>query len=330
MMFHIGRWLGVPGLATNSYLAVDFFFCLSGFVLTLAYQRRFDSGMTTIHFMIVRLNRLMPLVVLATLISAVYVMLRSVVLHDSISFSELGIATSLGLLGIPFLGASESIGGPQVFPLNGPQYTLFLEFVVNFFWVATGGVRRLLPALAIAALGLSGILWFGILSGDIGETFLAGFPRVLFSFYLGVCVFYVDRHAGRTWRRDTLFWASCAVTVGIFFIPVTLPFPMQLLWVAILSPTIVFAGAGISLHPRVARPALLLGALSYPIYILHYPVFCWVNGIYQVVMKRPDALVESILLFVAVPVAGFIALQVFDEPVRRALNVRFSQRPQEA
>jgi peptidoglycan/LPS O-acetylase OafA/YrhL len=103
-----------------------------------------------------------------------------------------------------------------------------------------------------------------------------------------------------------------------------------LLWVATLSPTIVFAGAGISLNQRVARPALLLGALSYPIYILHYPVFCWVNGIYQVVMKRPDALIESILLFVAVPVAGFIALQVFDEPVRRALNVRFSQRRQEA
>jgi peptidoglycan/LPS O-acetylase OafA/YrhL len=71
LIFHMGLWLNIPSLAPNSYLAVDLFFCLSGYVLPLAYQHRMDS-LPTLLFLRIRLVRLMPLIVLATAISASY------------------------------------------------------------------------------------------------------------------------------------------------------------------------------------------------------------------------------------------------------------------
>jgi Acyltransferase family len=64
VLFHIGHWLDAPLLAANSGLAVDFFFCLSGFVLALAYDRRFRAGLSNFQFIRIRLIRLMPLTIL--------------------------------------------------------------------------------------------------------------------------------------------------------------------------------------------------------------------------------------------------------------------------
>lgn len=47
--------------AQFSYLAVDVFFLLSGFVLSLSYRRRFDAGMSAAEFMKLRVIRLYPL-----------------------------------------------------------------------------------------------------------------------------------------------------------------------------------------------------------------------------------------------------------------------------
>ncbi|MEG8053197.1 glycosyltransferase [Sphingomonas aerolata] len=121
LLFHLGHWQGHPWLAANAGLAVDFFFCLSGYVLSVAYRDTLDQGMATRTFAVLRLVRLMPLVILGTLISAAYLAARIVLLHDStISVAELARATAFGLLCLPMLDASRAIGGPQVFPLNGP------------------------------------------------------------------------------------------------------------------------------------------------------------------------------------------------------------------
>src|SRR5215469_11400435 len=120
-----------PALAANSHLAVDFFFCLSGFVLPLAYEERFRASLTPLQFLRIRLIRLMPLIMLGTLVSAIYVLFRARVNGIEVSHGELLLATLLGLANLPYLAASTAIGGPQVFPLNGPQFSLFLEIVVN-------------------------------------------------------------------------------------------------------------------------------------------------------------------------------------------------------
>ena len=65
LLFHLGSWLGAPWLATNAGLSVDLFFCLSGYVLPLAYWSRRDE-LSDAAFLHIRAVRLMPLIALGT------------------------------------------------------------------------------------------------------------------------------------------------------------------------------------------------------------------------------------------------------------------------
>ncbi len=319
VFYHIGHWLNVPHLAANSGLAVDFFFCLSGFVLALVYDRRFRCGLSIIQFMRQRLIRLMPLTALATLISALYVFFRAFMFKNPISVYELALATLLGIINIPFLTASSSLGGPQVFPLNGPQYSLFLEIVVNLFWSALRSFNQLWLSLAIFIVCL-GILPFSGLGGDEVATFWSGFPRVGVSFFAGVAVFHIDSRTKPRSDFQMAFWFIAALMGVCFYYPYPLPLRIELIWIAILSPLLVYTGSKVRLLGKVRMVALVGGELSYPIYALHYPIFCWMNGSYQAVMKQQNVVFEGLLLIGCVLIASYVALKKYDEPFRKWLD----------
>jgi peptidoglycan/LPS O-acetylase OafA/YrhL len=320
LFYHLGHWLDIPLLATNAGLAVDFFFCLSGFVLTFAYAERLDRGMRFGPFMQLRLLRLMPLMALATLVSAVFVALRSAVKSEPVTPAEIAVATALGLLDIPYFNASSALGGPQIFPLNGPQYTLFLEVFVNAFWALSRHFRTPKFAMLVAGTALLGVAWPGAFGGDVAESFLAGFPRVFAAFYLGVLAYYLDRRLGDVAPRKLLFGGCSVLTLAMFYCPMEAPFWMDICWIGLFAPLIVFAGAGVALGRRSRAVAKLLGELSYPLYILHYPLFCWVNGAFQWAFGSKSAGAESVLLVVTALSASWVALRYFDEPLRTRMR----------
>lgn len=322
LLYHIGHWFAQPWLATNAGLAVDFFFCLSGYVLSLAYRKRLDQGMSTWAFLRVRLVRLMPMIVLATLVSGAYLAAR-LVLGEAIQPTALIGAVVLGLLCLPDFTASKAVGGPQVFPLNGPQYTLFLELVVNVAWAATRRFETLWSALAVtlACFAVTAVVGLG---GDTGATFWTGFPRVFGAYYAGVAVF----HAQRRWSVSTwpgmapAFWVLVLVTAALFFWPAPAGRWIAWGWALVVAPLLVLTGSRVRLSGRLQRGALLSGALSYPIYALHYPIFVWVNGVYQQLLHRRDVAPEAALIVPAVLLGSYILLKLVDEPVRAALDAR--------
>ena len=317
LLFHLGHWFGIPSLASGGGLAVDFFFCLSGYVLAMVYRDRLDAGWGFGRFLKVRFIRLMPTIVVGTIVSAVYVAFRMFVKHESGGHGALGIATVLGLANLPYLTAPKMIGGPQVFPLNGPQYSLFLEILVNAFWASATILRGRAASILFAVAGLVGVAIFGF-GGDEVKTFWIGLPRVFGSFYLGTLAYEVG-----PWMRTRLvrfFPIGVAVMAGLFLWPQALPMPIVLLWIAILSPLIVVSGAGVHL-PEQARPsALLLGRLSFPIYALHYPLFCWINGLLQAKTHRQVPWIEIPVVLAAVPLLAWLLLVLYDEPLRDALS----------
>ena len=134
LLFHADHWLDLPGLAINGGLSVDTFFTLSGFVLALAYADRRDR-LSNIDFFLLRFIRLMPIILLSLVISAPYVALRNYMTLDSVHVVPILIALLLGSMNMPYFHAPEAIGGPQVFPLNGPHFSLFFEVVANSFLV---------------------------------------------------------------------------------------------------------------------------------------------------------------------------------------------------
>ena len=321
VLFHIGHWLNAPFLAADSDLAVDFFFCLSGFVLALAYDKRFREGSTGGQFMRIRIIRLMPLIMLGTVVSSLYVVCRVYVLKTPISTQGLALATSLGLMNIPFLNAPISLGGPQVFPLNGPQYSLFLEIVVNLLWSALRTCNQLWLSLGLFTVCLVTLMFVG-LGGDTADTFWLGFPRVTASFFAGVAVYHLDLASGRSNVSGKIFWFVAAVTLLFFYFPYPLSLPFKSFWIASWSPLLVYTGSKTRLTGKTRLIALLGGELSYPVYALHYPIFCWINGAFQVINKQQNVVLETPLILAGVLLGSYFSLKSYDEPLRKWLSHR--------
>ena len=328
LLFHLNHWLGIPGLASNAGIAVDFFFGLSGYVLCVAYHGRFERGMSGALFARIRLVRLLPMIVIGTLLSALYLATRSVLLHDTdIRPGWLAAATAFGLSCVPLFGAPHAIGGPQVFPLNGPQYTLFLELTVNLFWMLSRRFDGLKFALIVTLTGYSLTAVFGM-GGDTPNTFLSGFPRVFGAYYLGVLLYHSHAKFGlfswNIWK--SLFLPASIATLVMMAWPAQVPFFAQWLWAAAVMPLLILGGSSIMLTGPAKTAALVLGELSYPVYALHYPIYVWLNGIYQQLMHRKDPLLEAALFVPAILLASYLIMRFIDTPVRAFLDSR-SGRP---
>lgn len=320
LLFHLGQWQGQPWMASNARLAVDFFFALSGYVLSVAYSEKLCGSMSAWAFVKLRLIRLMPIIIIATLISAAYLIARVVLLDDRIDLEEIVFAAFLGVLTLPFFSASVPIGGPQVFPLNGPQYTLFLELVVNIFWAVTRRVEALWIALAIMAISYVFTAIYGA-DGDTVSTFWTGFPRVFGAYYAGVAIYYVRGHLPASILRHlgVWFWPLFLTMLFLFYWPYPVSSWMTWVWSGIFSPMLVLTGSCVNLPGVTKRVSLMLGEISYPLYALHYPIFVWTNGMYQYVLGKKDYIIGSTIVFPSAIIGSWIILKLLDEPIRTML-----------
>ena len=125
----------------HGYLAVDFFFILSGFVISYAYDGRWarqDNPLTVKGFFLRRLVRLHPMVILGAVIGTV-----TFLIQGSVQWDGTHIATSavmLALLAAMFLipavpgGHYEVRGNGEMYPLNGPSWSLFFEYIGNIMY----------------------------------------------------------------------------------------------------------------------------------------------------------------------------------------------------
>lgn len=116
----------------HGFLAVDFFFVLSGFVMGYAYDERLETGsLTTGGFIRRRLIRLHPMVVMGVAVGLVCYVLQGCTLWDgtSVPWSQILTAVVFGLFLIPSPKALDVRGNYEAFPLNGPHWSLFFEYI---------------------------------------------------------------------------------------------------------------------------------------------------------------------------------------------------------
>lgn len=262
----------------------------------------------------------MPIIFLGTAISALYYAVRILVLKYPLDPGLLSFATLLGLLNLPFFDAPKIIGGPQVFPLNGPQYTLFLELVVNLFWIMTHRYSAIKTNIAIILISVVLMFCCGI-GGDTAETFWMGFPRVFGAYYLGVIAFEIDSQFHQLSLRQikALFAASCITTLSIFYWPTSLPNGVGIIWGFALSPVIIVCGARLNLSGSIRWASNFLGQISYPVYALQFPVFLWMNGVYQQLLGCRDSGALMVIVTIALLCISWVVLRYYDVPVRRFL-----------
>ena len=322
----------------HGYLAVDFFFILSGFVVGYAYDDRWGK-MKTKDFIKRRIIRLHPMVVMGAIIGAIMFYTQGCDAWDVsvVPIVALLIATVLNMFLIPATTGSEIRGVGEMFPLNGPSWSLFFEYIGNILYAL---FIRKLPTKALAVLVFvvgCGLAAFAILGplGDIcvgfsltGTEFTGGSLRLLFSFSAGLLLSRIFKPA----NIKGAFWICGLSIVALLTVPRI--GGADHLWMnglydtvccVLFFPLLVYLGAsGKSTDKYTTQVCKFLGDISYPLYMVHYPFiylyFAWV--------KNNDLTFEESLPGAAGVVIGsivlaYICLKFYDMPVRKYLTNRF-------
>ena len=332
----------------HGYLAVDFFFLLSGFVVAYAYDDRWPR-MTQWEFYKRRLIRLQPMVIFGSVLGAALFYFQSGTLFPLIASTPVWKMLLVMLIGctlIPILPSMDIRGWQEMHPLDGPAWSLFFEYIANILYAI--GLRKLsnrwLGLLVfLSACFLTHYLLLGPRGDVIGGWSVdpmqlhIGFARLLFPFFGGMLLM----RLGWRIRIPYAFSIASVLIVGALAFP-RLGGPQHLwinglyesLCILLIFPLIVAIGAG---NPSpgllTTRLSRFLGDLSYPLYITHYPLIylytAWV--VQKKIPAATGALVGALLLLAAISIA-YASLKLYDEPVRAWLSRRYlftKQAPQQ-
>ena len=328
----------------HGYLAVDFFFILSGFVIGYAYDDRLGKTMTLGNFFKRRLIRLHPMIIMGAVLGVIFYCLQGCVKWDGthVATSMIMLALLCALFFIPATpGAGYDIrGNGEMFPLNGPSWSLFFEYIGNILYAVF--IHRLSnKALTVLVFLLGiGLAWFALFDvagyGMIGVgwtldgvNFLGGSLRMLFPFSLGMLL---SRNFKPVKVRGA-FWICSIVLLALFCVPYiegNSPICWNGLFEAIcilfIFPVLVWIGAsGKTTDKHSTQICKFSGDISFPLYAVHYPVmylfYAWLidNKYYTFGEVWPVALI----VYIGSILLAYLCLKCYDEPVRKWLSRKF-------
>ena len=302
----------------NTALSVDFFFCLSGFVIAHAYEGRLKARMGFWLFAKQRLLRLMPLSILGALLGGGVLLLHSFVAHD-VPAINVAAATALNVVMLPSFGL---IGGePEVFATDGPLWSLFWELLINAAF-ALAALRLTTPRLvSLVLVGAALTIWTAVTQGnlDVGSrnpTFILGFCRVLFPFSCGVLLRRLPVAPNR-------LSPALAALLFVLLLGPGIGGVGQALVVLVAFPLIVWLGAGAQVGPRIGFACRWIGRLSFPLYAVHHPLLRALGSMMHQIRGNNSALAVALSLVVAIA-GGWFAMTA-DERMRAWLKVRTAQ-----
>lgn len=332
---------------SHGYLAVDFFFALSGFVLGYAYDDRWGK-MSTWGFFKRRITRLHPMVVMGTLVGVCLFYYTG----DAEIFGRVDdtlwqivlFQALLTLFMIPLPQSMDIRGWGELTSLNGPIWTLMYEYVANIIYALflrrigkiTLGILAALAAVLTMDCCLHLNLW-GLLESDwnrysvIGgfvfnpEHVYMGYVRLLYPFLIGLLL----SRIGCTIRVKQGFLVTSLMVLFMLCIPNlgegrTLSDGIyQLCCILFVFPLILTIGAGSKLEgKRTSKLCVFLGEISFPLYITHYPLIYMHTSWVHRHMNAPlgtHVIVAISTLIIALALA-WAAFKLYDEPVRNWLK----------
>lgn len=322
----------------HGYLAVDFFFILSGFVVGYAYDDRWGT-MTVKDFIKRRIIRLHPMVVMGAVIGAVVFYFQGCSVWDvsKVTILALFIATFINTLLIPATPGTEIRGLGEMYPLNGPSWSLFFEYIGNILYAL---FIRKLSTKALAFLVFSagcGLATFAILGpyGDIcagfaltGIEFTGGFFRLFFSFSAGLLLTRIFRPA----HVKGAFWICSLSIVALLSVPrlggaehLWLNGVYDTVCFAVFFPFLVYLGAsGKSTDKYTTQICKFLGDISYPLYMVHYPfIYLYYAWVKNNDLTFRESLPGAIGVVIGSIILAYLCLKLYDIPVRKYLTNRF-------
>ena len=337
-------------ILNHGYLAVDFFFVLSGFVIGYAYDDRWNR-MSLKDFFKRRLVRLHPMVIMGSLIGALFFYFGAAAFPVIAGgqWWKVWLICLLGCTMLPALPSWDIRGWGETNPLNGPSWSLLYEYIANILYALV--IRRFpkfvlglfVAGAAVLTLDLTlNLDLFGLLPADRSAAYTViggwsvnptqiyiGFSRLLYPFFAGLLL---SRLGAAIRVRGGFWWCSLLIAAALVMPhvgSVSTPWidgGYQALVILFVFPLIVSMGAGSRVAgARSVAVCTFLGEISFPLYITHYPLvymqMAWVAG-------NPDAplgtgIFVNVAIFLLAVGLAWACLKLYDLPVREWLKRRW-------
>lgn len=336
--FHLAEPLStshLDNIVNHGYLAVDLFFLLSGFVIGYAYDERWPK-MTVGRFFKRRIERLQPMVVLGVTLGAIGFYFTDSTLWPLIHTVPVWKMLIVMLIGYTILPVPLSLdirGWEEMHPLNSVGWSLFFEYIANILyavWIRKFSKTALSILVGISAIALAHL---AITNGDVGggwtlnvEQVSIGITRTMYPFFAGLLL---SRVAKPAQIKNAFLWCSLLLAI-VLYMPriggaanIWMNGVYESVCIIIVFPLIVYLGAsGVMQTRRESRICKFLGDISYPLYLVHYPLVyfyvAWISnhkGV-TIVQARPYAL----FILTGAIILAYVALKWYDEPVRKWLR----------
>ena len=333
----------------HGYLAVAFFFILSGFVIGYAYDDRWGKNFTMKDFIKRRLIRLHPMVIMGAVVGAITFYIQGSVQWDGTHIGISMVMLSL-LCTIFFIPAMPGVGyevrgNGEMFPLNGPCWSLFFEYIGNILYALF--IRRLsnkaltivvvLLGVALASFAIFNVSGYGNIGVGWtldGVNFIGGLLRMLFPFSMGMLL-------SRNFKPMKLrgaFWICTLVMIALFAVPylegtesICTNGIYEAFCIIIAFPILLWIGAsGTTTDKKSTQICKFLGDISYPIYVIHYPFmylfYAWL--IKNQLFTLGETWQVALCVYAWNILFAYLCLKLYDEPVRKYLAKRFLNKKQ--
>lgn len=330
-------------IINHGYMAVDFFFVLSGFVIGYAYDDRWNK-MSLKEFFKRRIIRLHPMIIAGMTIGAIFFYFQDCAAFPTISQTPVWKMILVMLIGytlIPVPTSMDIRGWGEMHPLNGPAWSLFFEYIANILYALF--VRKFSNKLLSVLVFLAGcaLIHLAVTSpnGDIiggwsiePTQLRIGFTRLLYPFFAGLLL---SRICKPGHINHAFLWCSLLLII-VLSIPRVGGAQLWMnglydsLCIIFIFPFIVFLGASGNVKGKYySRICKFLGDISYPIYIIHYPFIymftSWVmkNNITSLTKSFPIAL----FILLSTIILSHLCVRLYDVPLRKWLMMRFMKKP---
>ncbi len=318
----------------SSYLGVDLFFALSGFVLAHAYGSALAGGsLSTLQFMKARLLRLYPLYAIALALGTayyihMYIAGRPVMADEYVVPGELLLAFVTGLL---FLPSPLTISFNAALFLVHPAWSLFNELVANLAYALRGAratLQQIGIVLAVSAvlLVIAALQFDRLHAGFRWHEMYAGMARVFFSFFAGVVIYRYRR------KVPVLRPVQALACLAILFAVLAFPTPREARWifdlfvVLLVWPALLYWASAIVPDARTSAVASFLGTASYAVYVLHTPLLDWAHVIWPGITQPGIAPVAGVILVALVVLVSWFLTVKLDQPLQKKLKRRVLRR----
>ncbi len=329
----------IAQLMNHGYLAVDFFYVLSGFVIGYAYDDRWGK-MSLTGFAKRRLIRLHPMIIMGTIIGAIGFYFQGGEMFpviDQTPVWKMLLVMVIGFTLIPIPISMDIRGWQEMHPLDGPAWSLFFEYIANILYALF--VRKFSNKLLGLLVFLSGaaLIHLAVTSpnGDViggwslNSTQLhIGFTRLMYPFFAGLLLSRLTKPT----KIKHAFLISSLMIITILSIP---RFGgSEYLWqnglydslvIIFLFPLIVYIGASGTITGKyTSKVCRFLGDISYPLYITHYPAI-YIFTAWAVNNKIPlsEAWPTALFVLIISILIAYASLKFYDVPVRKWMSKKW-------